>query len=85
MQTEKPKDMRVKEIVEILKKITSLGIPLDSPDVQELKQHFDKYIKEGECWSGTVPFLSYGRIAVVNLPKKADKTVEVTLKVPDKH
>ena len=82
MKTEKPKDVRVKEIVEILKKITGLGIPLDSPEVQELKQRFDEYIKEGECWNGSISFLSYGRIADVNLPKRADKPIEVTLRVP---
>ena len=84
MKTEKPKDVRVKEIVEILKKIHSLGIPLESSEVQELKQHFDLYIQEGECWIGTISFLSYGRIADVNLPKRADKPIEVTLRIPKK-
>ena len=82
MKTEKSKDLRLKECVEILKKITGLGIPLESSEVQELKQHFDAYIKDGECWQGSVSFLAYGRIADVNLPKRADKTVEVTLRVP---
>ena len=84
MKTDKPKDVCVKESVEILKKITGLGIPLESSDVQELKQRFDAYIKEGECWNGTISFLSYGRIAEVNLPKRADKPIEVTLRVPNK-
>jgi len=81
MKTEKPIGARVKEVVEILTKLTSLGIPLESDDVQELKKRFDAYIKEGECWSGEIPFSSYGRIAHVNLPKNAAKTIEVTLKI----
>lgn len=83
VQTDKPKDVRVKEIVEILKKLTGLGIPLESPEVQELKTRFDAYIKDGECWNGTISFVSYGRIADVNLPKRADKPIEVTLRVPN--
>ena len=80
MKTEKPLNERLKEVVEILKKLTGLGIPLESPEIQELKQRFDAYIKEGECWTGTVSFANYGRIAHVNLPKGAKKTIEVTLK-----
>lgn len=84
MKTEKPMNIRLKESIEILKKITGLGIPLESPEVQELKQRFDAYIKEGECWEGKISFVAYGRIAEVNLPKRADKTIEVTLRVPKK-
>ena len=81
MKTEKPIGTRVKEVVEILKKLANLGILLDSEEVQELKKRFDAYIKEGECWSGEIPFLSYGRVAHVNLPKNSTKTIEVTLKI----
>jgi hypothetical protein len=80
MKTEKPIGVRVKEVVEILKKLESLGIPLESAEVQELKSHFDTYIKEEECWTGEVSFSKYGRIAFVNLPKSAKKPIEVTLK-----
>ena len=81
MKTDKPVDIRLKEVVEILKKITGLGIPLESDEVQELKSHFDRYIKEGECWTGTVSFSNYGRIADVTLPRRADKPIEVTLRI----
>jgi hypothetical protein len=80
MKTDKPVETRVKEVVTILKKITELGIPLESEEVQELKGHFDRYIKDGECWSGVVSFSNYGRVAKVNLPKRGDKPIEVTLK-----
>lgn len=80
MKTDKPMPDRVKEVVEILTKLNGLGIPLESEEVQELKGRFDTYIKEGECWNGQVSFAAYGRIAFVNLPKSAFKTIEVTLK-----
>ena len=79
--SEKPQADRLKESIAVLKKLTiDLGIPYASPEVQELKSHFDLYIKDGICWNGTVSFTAYGRIATVNLPRSAKKPIEVTLK-----
>ncbi len=82
MKTEKPKEDRVRECVAILRDIQALGIPFHSPEVAELKSHIDAYILEGTVWEGTVNFLAYGRIAEVTLPRRADKPVEVRLRVP---
>ena len=79
--SEKPPADRLKESIAVLKKLTvDLGIPYASPEVQELKAHFDRYIKDGVCWNGTVSFAPYGRVAMVNLPRGAKKPIEVTLK-----
>ena len=79
--SEKPQADRLKESIAVLKKLTvDLGIPYSSPEVQELKSHFDSYIKEGVCWNGTVSFEAYGRVAIINLPRSAKKPIEVTLK-----
>jgi hypothetical protein len=80
MTTEKPKELRVKETVELLKKFPTLGIPLDSPEVMELRQHLNAYINDGTVWSGTISFRSYGRMADVTLPRRADKPIEVLLR-----
>ncbi len=80
--SDKPQAERIKECVHILREIVGLGIPIHAPEVQELKQHIDSYIKEGVCWSGSVNFSAYGRIAEVDLPRRADKFVEVTLRKP---
>jgi hypothetical protein len=82
MATEKPKEDRVRECVTILRDLQSLGIPLQSPEVAELKQRINAYITEGIAWEGSVDFLAYGRIAEVNLPRRADKPVEVRLRLP---
>ncbi len=82
MKTEKPVEDRVKETVSILRDIAGLGIPLNSPEVSELKQKLNAYISEGECWEGSISFLAFGRIAEVNLPRRADKPIEVRLRVP---
>ena len=80
MKTEKPQADCLRESITLLQKLVSLGIPLESPETQELKKYLDAYIKDGECWNGTISFMAYGRMADVNLPRKADKTIEVTLK-----
>jgi hypothetical protein len=81
MTSEKPKEDRLRECIAVLNKLTKeLGIPYESPEVQELKGHFDAYIKDGTTWNGTVSFAVFGRIAIVNLPRKATAQVEVTLR-----
>lgn len=81
-RTEKPIAKRLKEVVELLGKLTGeLGIPLESPEVQELKGHLDAYVRDGLCWSGTVSFEAWDhRVAHVVLPKSATKPIEVVLK-----
>jgi hypothetical protein len=82
MTTEKPQSDRIKESIEILTHIKSLGIPHDSPEVAELRTHLNAYVKDGICWTGTVSFLRFGRMAEVNLPRRADKSIEVILRIP---
>lgn len=80
--SEKSKEDRLKESLEIFRSLKTLGIPFDSPEVQELKQYIDAYVRDGVCWTGTISFLRFGRIAEVNLPRRADKQIEVTLRKP---
>ena len=80
--SEKPKEERLKESLEIFQSLKTLGIPFDTPEVQELKVHIDAYIHEGVCWSGSISFMRFGRMAEVNLPRRADKQIEVTLRKP---
>ncbi len=80
--SEKPIEKRLAECMAVLQKLTrDLAIPYNSPEVQELKTHMDAYINHGTCWSGTVSFLRFGRVAEVVLPRGAQATVEVTLRV----
>jgi len=82
MASQKPIADRLKETVTILKDILALGIPLASPEVQELKGHLDAYVKDGTPWQGSISFERFGRIAEVTIPKRADKAIEVRLRVP---
>ena len=80
--SEKPVADRIKECMAILSDIQSLGIPQSCPELLELRGHMNDYIRTGLCWSGRIDFSAYGRIAEVTLPRRADKPVEVLLRVP---
>jgi hypothetical protein len=82
MASEKHISDRVKECSAILNDIQSLGIPHYSPELTKLRDHMNDYIRDGTCWSGTIDFSAYGRLAEVVLPRRADKAVEVLLRVP---
>ncbi len=82
MASEKPIADRVKECTAILNDIQALGIPHFSPELAKLRGHMNEFIRDGTCWSGAIDFSAYGRIAEVVLPRRADKAVEVVLRVP---
>lgn len=82
MASEKPVADRVKECMAILNDIQALGIPSLSPELVKLRGHMNEYIRDGTCWTGVIDFSAYGRIAEVILPRRADKAVEVLLRVP---
>ncbi len=70
---------RLQQTVAVLRKLTvDLGIPYDSPEVQELKGHLDTFVRSGEPWEGSVSFLPWDRMADVQLTRKGN--VEVTLR-----
>lgn len=81
MKTEKTPADCLREVMEVMKKFKLLGIPLDCSEVAELRGHFDNYVRNGECWNGSINFLAFGRIADVNLPRSATKPIEVTLRI----
>ena len=78
---EKPIKERVSECVAITKKLVdSLYLPDDSPEIVELREHMNTYIRTGTPWVGVVDFSRWGRMAHCNFHTKAGKTIEVTLK-----
>jgi len=82
MECEKPKEDRLKECVAILKDLQGLGIPYDCPEVMKLRTHISAYVNDGICWEGRIDFSFYGRIAEVKFPRRADRAVELLLRVP---
>jgi hypothetical protein len=82
MATAKPVEERIKESMEIVSSLLSLGIPRQCAEMDELHTHLNAYIKDGLCWSGNIDFRKFGRIAEVDLPRRADKHISVNLRVP---
>lgn len=66
----KPVQERLKESIEILKKLVELGVPDTDPSYKELSSHFNIWIKGGDAWQGTVDFMRFERRAHVVLPTK---------------
>jgi len=70
---------RLQESLRILKKIRELGIDKDDHSYQELSKEFNKWIKTGTPWEGTINFYRYGRNAEVVLPNEKYKTATCNL------
>jgi hypothetical protein len=73
---------RVTETIRIVRKLTeTLQLDAESPEIAELRQHMNTYIRTGDAWKGIVDFSRWGREAHCVFPKYKNQTVEVTLKV----
>lgn len=81
---QKPKEDRVKESVTLLKKLIEVGIATTDPGFKDTKIQLDKWINEGEAWSGKIEFPRYGRIADLVLPFRKDRVSSMMLKAPNK-
>jgi hypothetical protein len=77
------KKERLRQTIVILKKLTEdLGIPYESPEVQELKQHLSAFVVSGEPWKGSVDFSRWDRIAHITCKKSGsiDVRLQSTIK-----
>ncbi len=73
---------RILEVVNVIKSLRDdLKIPLDHPSVVELKRVLNQWIEDGKTNEVTVDFRDFGRMAEVCCPCRADKSLEVKLRV----
>lgn len=74
----KTKEERVKETMNILKKLIELGVSKTDSSFIELKQRMSEWVETGYPWNGKIKFRSYRRLAIINLPEtnRAAATVE---------
>jgi len=70
------------EFINILNDISTIGIPLNSPEVLELRSHFNDFLTTGKSWFGTIDFRKFGRMADVSISPNPDKPIEVILRIP---
>jgi hypothetical protein len=82
MPDPKPKEDRVKESIEILKKLRDLGLSEKEPGYVLTKQKFSEWVANGEAWSGTIEYPMLQRKAEIILPARADRIASLLLKAP---
>jgi hypothetical protein len=82
MPDPKPKEDRVKESIEILKKLRDLGLSEREPGYILTKQKFSEWVATGEAWSGDIHFPMLQRKAEIVLPARADRVASLLLKAP---
>jgi hypothetical protein len=76
----KPREDRVREAVEILTKLKSLGITPTDPGYSTVKSAFDTWIADGRSFSTTVEFPRHGRCGELTLPRKSNVAASLSLK-----
>ncbi len=79
MDSQKPIQERVKESMEILRKIQELGIAATDPGYKELSSRMNEWIKGTEAWKGHVDFHRWNRRAQVLLPTKPGTVAKCVL------
>lgn len=82
MPDPKPKEDRVKESIEILKKLRDLGLSDREPGYVLTKEKFSEWVTTGEAWSGDIEFPMLQRKAEIVLPARADRVASLLLKAP---
>jgi hypothetical protein len=78
----KPKGDRVKESIEILKKLRDLGVIEREPGYVLTKEKFSEWVNTGEAWSGDIYFPMLQRKAEIVLPARSDRVASLLLKAP---
>jgi hypothetical protein len=71
---------RLKESMEILKKLCDFGVPDTDPSYKEMSSKFNEWIKGGDAWQGTVDFMRFERRAFIVLPNKPGCSATCVLK-----
>jgi len=78
---DKTKADRLKETIRILKQLGELGYSDIDVGYKEVKRIMTQWVNDGEKVVTTVDFTRQNRVAELSLPKRADRTVSLHLKV----
>lgn len=77
---DKTKEDRLKEGLSLLNQLKTNGVRGNSLGFLDLRQKISAWVETGEPWDGTVPFLEYGREAIVSLPKYDNRAAGINFK-----
>ncbi len=69
---------RLRQTIVILRKLRDdLGMPMDDPEVQAIKERMHVFVRDGVAWKGALPLMPWGREAVLEM---ANDKIELTLR-----
>jgi hypothetical protein len=71
---------RLKESIELLKKLRDLGVPDTDPSYKELSAKLSEWVKGGDAWQGHVDFQRFERRAYLVLPTKPGRIATCNLR-----
>ena len=79
----KTKEQRLADILEILRNITSVGIPMNDPGFLETKKELMDWMEHGDGRQVKIPFARYGRIADIILPAREGRKPTCVLRATE--
>jgi phage head maturation protease len=85
MKKEKTKAERLQEGMSLLTQLKNGGVRSNSNGFLALKQQVSEWVDSGKPWEGTIPFIEYGREAVVSFPKYNNRAAGLNFKVVKSH
>ncbi len=72
---------RMKESVDLVKKLQGMGITDAEPGLVELREKLNEWVRGGPAWAGKVEFARYGRYVDLILPEREGVTMTAALKI----
>lgn len=78
---EKTKAERLEEGMSLLTQLKNGGVRANTNGFLALKQKVSEWVESGEPWEGTIPFIEYGREAVISFPKYNNRAAGLHFKV----
>ena len=80
MKTKKTDIVRVKEMLELRKKFSELGLDEMTEGMQQLIQKMNEFVKEGHGFSGKIVLEEYKRVAVCKFSLQPHSVSTIVLK-----
>jgi len=77
---DKTVEYRLKEAIEIRKKLIELGLSENVEGIKEFNRKISDWVKNGEFWEGKMPIKGAKKMAVMRLASKANQKIEIVLR-----
>jgi hypothetical protein len=79
--SEKTKEERVREGMELLRKLREVGVSQYATGWNETKDVIATWVRDGVAWQGKIPFPSMGRVAEIILPVRRGRVANLWFRV----